>query len=103
MAERAGDSGVVRKPPAQVEKVQLTNTLKAVTAACWYHLKKESFGNSALTNKQSMNNVIATRNREQIPVNQLCGNQNITVTGTSELHHNASFVNMMGYILALLK
>jgi len=47
-------------------------------------------------NKQSMSNVIATPNKDQIPVNQLCGNQNIPITGTSALHHKASFVNTMG-------
>lgn len=54
-------------------------------------------------NKQGMNNVIASRNRDQIPLNQPCRNQNITATATSELHPNASFVNVLGYILALLK
>lgn len=43
-----------------------------------------------------MSNVIATPNKDQIPVNQLRGIQNVTVTGTPELHHNACFVNKMG-------
>lgn len=96
--DRAGASGViVRKPPARSWIIQLTNTLKVGNCdSCRYHLKKASFVNSELTNKQSMSNVVATPNKDQIPVNQLCGNQNITVTGTSELHRKASFVKMMG-------